>query len=140
MPFALTPGQTAEVKNTVTPDRTAAAFGQNKEERYPAVLATPFLIADLERACAKILKPLLETGQLSVGAQIDVRHTAPTGVGGSYIAKATFVEEIPPLFWFDVVAEDAAGIIGKGRIARAIVSEVEIEARGAKGASNVGDA
>ena len=100
------------------------------------VLATPFLIADLERACAKLLAPLLSEGQLSVGAYIDVRHVAPTGLGGKYTATATFKELDGSLFWFEVRAVDAAGTIGAGRIARAIVNEADVLARGTKGAGH----
>lgn len=126
MPPRLTPGDTETIRNRVDEHRTAAAFAADEGERFPKVLATPFLIADMERACARLLRPLLQEGQLSVGAQIDIRHTAPTGVGGAYSATATFIEEKPPLYWFSVSAEDDAGIIGKGRIARAIVSEAAI--------------
>lgn len=129
-----TPGQAARVENVVTEACTAAAFAQDPGERFPAVLATPFLIADLERACALMLTPLLKPGQLSVGAQIDVRHLAPTGVSGRYTAHAVFVEKSGPLFWFDVRAEDSVGPIAKGRIARAIVDEADILARGSKAA------
>lgn len=126
MPPRLTPGDTETISNSVDEERTAAAFAAEKGERFPAVLATPFLIADMERACARLLRPLLQDGQLSVGAHIDVRHMAPTGVGGAYRATATFIEEKPPLYWFEVLAEDSAGVIGRGRIARAIVSEAAI--------------
>lgn len=132
----LAAGQTASVENVVTAARSASAFAADPNEKFPQVLATPFLIADMERACARLLEPFLAKGELSVGAHIDVRHIAPTGVGGRYRATARFVEEKPPLFWFEVVAEDAAGIIGKGRIGRAIVSETAILARGAQGVSD----
>lgn len=125
----LTLGQKASLENIVTAEMTADRFSDGPAEKFPAVLATPFLIADLERACALLLTPLLEEGQLSVGAHIDIRHLAPTAVGGRYTATATFIENRSPLFWFEVVAEDSAGIIGKGRIARAIVSEAAILAR-----------
>ena len=130
----LNPGDRAALENVVTEARTAAAFAEGEGERFPAVLATPCLIADLERACARLLAPLLSEGQLSVGAHIDVRHVAPTGVGGRYRAEAVFTEKSGALFWFDVRAEDTAGVIAKGRIARAIVDEAVIIARGSKGA------
>lgn len=128
------PGASASLDNVVTESRTAAAFAEGEGERFPPVLATPCLIADLERACARMLTPLLSAGELSVGAHIDVRHVAPTGVGGRYTAAATFTEKVGALFWFDVWAEDAGGTIAKGRIARAIVKEADIIARGDKGA------
>ena len=119
------------VETAVTEVMTARAFALTPTERYPAVLATPFLIGNLERACAKLLEPLLEEGELSVGARIEVSHTAPTPVGATVTSHARFVEYLPPLFWFDVWGEDPTGKVGKGRIARAIVREVDINARAA---------
>lgn len=126
------PKATETVHGVVSEAMTAAAFAVDAGENYPRVLATPFLIADLERACAKLLEPLLGEEQLSVGAHIDIRHTAPTPVGGAYTCRATFASYAPPLYWFDVVAEDSLGVIGKGRIARAIVNRADVEAHTAK--------
>ena len=123
-------GAQATISARVTETMTAATFAANEGEAFPEVLATPFLVGDLERACAKLLEPLLEAGQLSVGAVIEVKHVAPTGVGGDYTCSATFTGVEGPLYWFDVKATDAVGTIGKGRIARAIVNHKEIVARG----------
>ena len=129
-------GSTASLQAVVKAEMTAARFAANDGERFPEVLATPFLIGDLERACAILLEPLIEEGQLSVGASIQVRHVAPTGVGGTYECVATYSGQEGPLYWFDVVATDSVGQIGKGRIARAIVNESEILKRGNSAAPN----
>lgn len=123
-------GAQATIAARVTEAVTAAKFAANHGEAFPEVLATPILVGDLERACAKLLEPLLEDGQMSVGAVIEVKHVAPTGVGGAYTCSAIFTGVDGPLYWFDVRAADAVGTIGKGRIARAIVNHKEIVARG----------
>ncbi len=124
----ISPGIEAEISNTVTVSMCASAFAVNDGEVYPEVLSTPYLIANMERACAKLLEPLLEPGQLSVGAYIDISHFAPSAVGSEYTATAKFVELKEPIYWFEVVAQDSAGKIGKGRIGRAIVDEATITA------------
>lgn len=123
---------TASIETIVAESMTAAAFARNASERYPAVLATPILIGDLERACAQLLEPLLEPGELSVGARIEVSHIAPTPVGARVVSHARFQEYAAPLFWFEVWSEDTGGKVGKGRIARAIVREADILARAEK--------
>ena len=130
------PGESGKLTATVTQDMTAARFAANANERFPDVLATPFLVADLERACAILLEGHLDDDELSVGAVIEIKHVAPTGVGGAYECRATFTQKEGPLLWFDVEAHDAAGLIGKGRIARAIVNEQAILSRAKEALNN----
>lgn len=115
-------GTTYQLRAKVNETRTASALADTGEA-LPAVFGTPFMIADMERACAALLAPLLEDGKVSVGARIEVSHTAPTAVGSDVMVAAQFIELDGPLYWFDVWAEDAGGRIGKGRIARAIVDQ-----------------
>ena len=126
-PSTTTPdvGQDHRLTSTVGSDRTALALAATGEV-LPDVFATPFMIADMERACAAILAPYLKEGEVSVGARIEVSHTAPTPVGSPVSAIATFTGREGALFWFDVMAEDAGGPIGKGRIARAIVPQEKL--------------
>lgn len=118
-------GESHTLTSTVEAARTAQALAA-LGEALPEVFATPFMIADLERACAALLAPHLTVGDVSVGTNIEVSHTAPTAVGGLISATATFTEQVGALYWFDVVASDAAGQIGKGRIARAIVDRAKL--------------
>lgn len=118
-------GQSHTLTSTVGRARTAMALAA-EGEALPEVFATPFMIADMERACTALLAPLLKEGDVSVGARIEVAHTAPTPVGSPVSATATFTEQAGALYWFDVVAQDAAGQIGKGRIARAIVDRAAL--------------
>ena len=87
------------------------------------------MIADMERACAAILAPLLNPGEVSVGARIEVVHNAPTPLGAEVSASARYTGREGPLYWFEVWAEDSAGRIGEGRIARAIVPEEKLVTR-----------
>ena len=136
MPTALLEGQTAAVWMTVDEAMTAARFAKDAGEAYPSVLATPFLIAEMERACAGLMIPALEPGQLSVGAKIDMSHQAPTPVGARVTTCAKFVSQAGPLFWFDVWAEDPGGIVARGKHARAIVEREGIERRAAERAAS----
>jgi predicted thioesterase len=119
-------GSVGEVVLTVTPSDTAARFGLEAGETYPEVFATACMIREMERAAARLMRPLLGPGRLSVGVRVEVGHLAPTPVGGVVTTRARFTAREGKLYWFDVWAEDAGGTIGRGRHARAIVDEARL--------------
>ncbi|MFT6692701.1 MAG: fluoroacetyl-CoA thioesterase [Colwellia sp.] len=110
----------------VLANKTANYFSDTSSGQYANVLGTPFLIADMEKVCATLMQPLLVNDEVSVGAHIDIRHIASTGVGASYIVKALFEGVRWGLYTFTVEAKDSIGIIGKGQIVRAIGSNSKI--------------
>jgi len=119
-------GVTLENTFKVLPNKTANYFSESSAEKYAEVLGTPFLIADMEKVCAALMRPLLVNDEVSVGAHIDVSHTASTGVGASYVIIAEFESVRWGLYTFAVEAKDSIGIIGKGKIVRAIGSNSKI--------------
>jgi fluoroacetyl-CoA thioesterase len=123
------PTATESIRTVVTSAMTARSLAASSAEKLPEMFATPFMIANMERACANLLQPLLGPGELSVGAKIEVAHLAPTAVGAAVTCTARFVEYQAPLYWFEVWAEDERRRIGKGRIARAVVKESDLIAR-----------
>jgi fluoroacetyl-CoA thioesterase len=134
----LSPGASTSLTLRVVDSMLASALAERADERYPAMFATPFMIAAMERACADLLTPLLGAGDLSVGARIEVAHVAPTPAGASVTVTAIFSSFEAPLYWFDVKASDQGGTIGKGRIARAIVHEADLVAKAAARTGQVG--
>ena len=122
----------ASVELIVADTHLAAGLCSEQGESFPAVFSTPWLLAQLERAAAKVLQPILSDGQLSVGAKVELEHVAPTPAGQKITAHARFIEQRGPLYLFEVWADDAAGVIGRGIHARAIASKVGVEKRAAK--------
>ena len=90
------------------------------------------MVREMERAAAKLMRPLLAPGQLSVGVRVEVGHLAPTPVGGRVVTRARLAGREGRLYWFEVRAEDAGGVIGEGRHARAIVEEARLLAAAAR--------
>ena len=82
-----------------------------------------------ERACAASLALPLSLGEVSAGRRIEVAHNAPTPFGAEVPASARYTRRERPLHWFEVSAEDDAGRIGDGRVARAIVPEAKLTIR-----------
>jgi fluoroacetyl-CoA thioesterase len=111
----------AEACLVVTPQDTARHIALAPSDAFPEVFATSRMIALMELAAARAMKPLLGEGQLSVGVSLQVRHTAATPVGSNVRAMATYLRTEAKLMHFRVEAFDEAGSIGSGEHARAIV-------------------
>jgi fluoroacetyl-CoA thioesterase len=111
---------------------SALKLSDDPRDNFPAVFATTRMIALMELAGARILHPLLQPGEMSVGAHVDVSHTGATPIGAKVTASATFRGRDGKLFVFDVIAHDPAGEIGRGTHKRAIVSRDRLIAGAAK--------
>ena len=119
-------GAEAEASLVVGPEDMAARLGVEPDESYPEVLATRTMVGEMERAAAKLLRPLLEPGQLSVGVRVEVEHTAPTPVGARVATRARYLGREGKLFLFEVEASDPGGPIGRGRHWRGIIDEARL--------------
>lgn len=128
----LSPGTESSASITVRENDLASNLGFAVDDEFPAVFATSRMIALMELAASRAMKPLLSEGELSVGVRVDVVHTAPTPPGAPVRAVATFREMEGRLFVFDVAASDAAGEIGRGTHTRAIISTERLLAGAAK--------
>jgi predicted thioesterase len=122
MTDTILPGASAEASLVVQHEDTAAALALSAEDAFPEVFATSRMIALMELAAAKLMRPLLGEGQLSVGVSLNVRHTAATSVGETVKAVATYLGPDSKMHRFKVEAFDAAGSIGEGDHLRAIIA------------------
>ena len=125
-------GDSLEARFTVQPSDSAEALELSPEDSYPNVFATSRLVAFMEMAATRLMKPLLEPGQHSVGVELSIRHTAATAVGGNVRTIATYLRSEGKLYRFKVEAFDDAGPIGDGEHTRAIVSTSRLLAGAAK--------
>ena len=119
--MSLPVGTRGEAAFTVGPRDTADAIAISAEDNFPQVFATSRMIALMELAAARAMRPLLEDGQLSVGVSLNIKHTAATPLGGNVRAVATYLGPDGKLFRFKVEAFDDAGPIGDGEHLRAVV-------------------
>jgi len=111
----------AEATLVVRREDTARHIALIASDAFPEVFATSRMIALMEVAAARAMRPLLGDDQLSVGVSLSVRHTAATPVGGKVRAVATFVRRDEKFTHFWVQAFDDAGLIGEGEHARAAI-------------------
>jgi predicted thioesterase len=93
------------------------------------------MIAFMEISAARILTPILEEGQMSVGVSVDVTHDASTPLGAKVVAEAKYLGRTgkgEKLYEFDVWAKDEAGEIGRGKHVRAVVDAKRLEGAAVK--------
>lgn len=79
------------------------------------VLATPAVIALMEKAACKVLEPYLDEGVTTVGTFISAEHLSASALGADISAKAVLTETDGRKYCFDVFAYDNAGLIAKGK-------------------------
>jgi len=123
---------TATAQLTVAPQDLASVLNFQPGDEFPPVFATSRMVALMEVAAARLLRPLQQEGQLSVGVSVDVIHTAATPPGGTVTATAKFVGREGKLYVFEVSAADDAGEVGRGTHKRAIVSSERLLAGAAQ--------
>jgi predicted thioesterase len=87
----------------------------------PAVLSTPILIGQLERTARELLAPLLDADERTVGAEIDLRHFAPTLLGQRVICTTRVIAAERHEVTFQIEARDSVEIIARGLHKRAVI-------------------
>ena len=110
-------GMQYEARTMVNKANTALAVGSGAVE----VFATPMMIALMEQAAAGCAAPALAEGQVTVGAEIQVEHTAATPIGMQVRAVATVTAVSGRQINFALSAYDDCGEIGRGTHTRFIV-------------------
>ncbi len=105
----------------------ASSVALSTEDSFPKVLATSRVIALMEIAAARIMRQLLQPGQLSVGVSIDIKHFAPTPAGEEVEALAKFIGLEGKIYLFEVEVSDKAGKVAAGKHTRAIIDRARLE-------------
>lgn len=110
-------GLAARRTATVTADNTAATMGSGDLE----VFATPAMVALMESAAMTAVADALPEGATTVGAEMNVTHIKPSGLGAEIVATAVLIGAEGRKLTFNVGARDAEGMIGEGVHIRYVV-------------------
>lgn len=121
----LTIGIKGQAEVLVTEDITARNVGSGTV----AVLATPMMIALMEKTCLQSVRPFLEEGQDTVGTRVDVTHSAATPVGMTVRCESELIEIDRRRLVFRVTARDDAGVVGEGMHERFIIDIAKFQAK-----------
>lgn len=104
-------------RTAVSYENTAAAMESGDID----VFATPSMVALMENAAMRAVADELPEGATTVGAEMNVSHIKPSGIGAEITATAVLAEIEGRKLTFNVGAADAEGIIGEGVHIRYIV-------------------
>jgi predicted thioesterase len=121
-------GVEASLGVTVTADMTAPAMGSGDVP----VLATPIVIALIERAAVKAVQPRLDPALTTVGVSVEVNHVGATPVGARVRARAQVDYVENRRLTFVVHVFDKAGEVAEGTHVRVIVDRERFLASAAK--------
>jgi predicted thioesterase len=111
-------GMSAERTLVVPAERTVGHFVPG----MPMVFATPMMILEMELTSGDAVNPHLETGWVTVGTEVDIRHLAATAVGATVRTTAKVIAVERRVIRFEVEAFDDKRRIGEGRHARGVVN------------------
>ena len=103
----------------VLPELTAKHIGSGTVP----VLATPMMIALMEKTCRLSVKPYLDEGQETVGTHVNISHDSATPEGMKVWCESEVIEVDRRKITFKVVVYDADGIVGQGTHERFIIDE-----------------
>lgn len=87
------------------------------------VLATPVMLAQMEKAAWTCAASHLANGESTVGTLLNVKHLNPTPLGQEVFCRAELTEIDGRRLVFWVTASDQRGLVGEGVHERFIVQE-----------------
>ena len=98
------------------------------------VLATPMMIALMEKTCLMSVKPYLEEGQETVGTRVDVSHDNAVPVGRKVWCESELTDVDRRNLTFKVAVYDENGlVVGQGTHERFIIDEKKFSEKISKG-------
>jgi len=117
-------GLEATVEERVTEGMTASAVGSGDVP----VLATPAVLALVERASVEAVREHLPPGVTTVGSSADLTHHAPSPVGATVRAHAVLDQVEGRRLRFRFTVSDDAGEVATGTHVRVLVDRDRFEA------------
>lgn len=91
------------------------------DDRMPAVLATPWLVAHLEYAARNCVAPCLEEHERSVGTFIEVEHLSAAPEGFTVTCRARVIHVDKSVVTFQIDAHDGTEPVARGLHRRRII-------------------
>ena len=85
------------------------------------VFGTPYVIASMEQAADKSMRPYLEEGCATVGTMVNIRHMAATPMGMKAYAESELTEIDGRRLGFRVAVYDEVGCVAEGTHERFII-------------------
>ena len=110
-------GTTGKFSFVVAPEHTITFA----TDGMPAVLSTPNLIGLIERTARESLHPFLAADERTVGAEIELRHLAPSPVGARVTITTRVIHAEGRTVSFQVEARDEHEVNARGVHKRGVI-------------------
>jgi fluoroacetyl-CoA thioesterase len=110
-------GQTGEERVTVDASNRISFA----DDRMPAVLATPWLVAHLEYAARNAIAPCLAENERSVGTFVEVEYLAPVPEGFTVVCRARVIHVVGAVVTFQIEAHDGQEMVARGLHRRRVI-------------------
>ncbi|MDH3808592.1 MAG: thioesterase family protein, partial [Desulfuromonadales bacterium] len=116
MKETLQKGLTFSHSYKVPNDKTVPYVFQESDlfQSMPPVFATAFMVGLMEWTCMEALRPYMNEGEISLGTNICVTHTAATPPGMEVNVEVTLLEVNGPRTKWSIVARDEQDLVGEG--------------------------
>ena len=116
MKDTLQKGMTFTHRYQVPAEKTVPYVFQESDlfQAMPPVFATAFMVGLMEWACMEALRPHMDEGEISLGTNICVSHSAATPPGMTVEVDVTLVDVDGPKTKWSIVARDDKDTIGEG--------------------------
>ncbi|MFO0946609.1 MAG: LysR family transcriptional regulator [Planctomycetota bacterium] len=99
------------------------------DEQMPAVLATPWLIAEMEYTARDSVAHLLEEHERTVGTAVDIRHLAPSLLEFEVTCTSRVIGYEDGEITFQVEAFDRVDLLARGVHRRRVVDTNRLRRR-----------
>lgn len=109
----------------VTMELTASHIGSGTVR----VLATPMMIALMEKTSRISVKPYLEEGEETVGIHVNVSHVASTPIGKKVWCDTELIEIDRRRLVFKVAVYNDNGLVGEGTHERFVINVARFKAK-----------
>ena len=109
----------------VTMELTASHIGSGTLR----VLATPMMIALMEKTSRISVKPYLEEGEETVGIHVNVSHVASTPIGKKVWCDTELIEIDRRRLVFKVAVYNDNGLVGEGTHERFVIDVARFKAK-----------
>ena len=124
-------GTVGEMKFVVAPEHVI----DFATDGMPAVLSTPRLIGLIERTARESLVAFLDGNERTVGAEIEIKHLAPTPLGKNVAIITRVIGGDGKLWDFQFEVRDEHEVIARGLHKRAVITVESFARRVAKKAT-----
>jgi len=129
-------GTSAIVQKRIAKEDTAVYFGSGQLDN---LFGTPSMVILMIEAAVKAVEHMLPEELVTVGKYMEIEHQKPTVLGMVVSVKAELKGQNGNNLLFDIKVFDEAGIVGRGKLVRAIVNKRKLLYRANKRAAEVED-